>query len=125
MILITGGAFQGQEEYAKQLRAGNGAIADGASASAQEMESAEVVLNLHLWVRRLLMEEKDPVACAGRLFAQNSDAIYTTVEVGSGIVPVDAPERHWREAAGRVGCLAAARSDQVIRLVCGIAGRIK
>ncbi len=125
MIFITGGIFQGQEDCAKKLCGPEGKIADGACASLEEMEMADVVLNLHAWVRRLIEDGKDPIAYAGELFSANPDAIYTTVEVGSGIVPADPREREWREAAGRTGCLAAAKSDQVIRIVCGIAARIK
>lgn len=125
MIFITGGIFQGQDAYAKELCGPEGKIADGACASLEEMEMADVVLNLHAWVKRLIEDGKDPISYAETLFSANPDAIYTTVEVGSGIVPIDPLERDWREAAGRAGCLAAARSDQVIRIICGIAARIK
>ena len=43
-----------------------------------------------------------------------------TNEIGCGLVPVDAEEREWREASGRVNCLLAERASRVIRVVCGI-----
>lgn len=45
--------------------------------------------------------------------------------VGSGIVPVSESDRAWRERAGRLGCLLAAASDVVVRMVCGIPCVIK
>jgi len=41
-------------------------------------------------------------------------------EVGLGVVPLDPHERAWREQAGRLACLLAARADCVVRMVAGI-----
>ena len=46
-------------------------------------------------------------------------------EIGGGVVPVDPEQRAGREAAGRLGCLLAARADTVIRVFCGIPTVIK
>lgn len=46
--------------------------------------------------------------------------VVVMTEVGSGVVPLDAGERAWRERAGRLSCLLASRADCVVRMVCGI-----
>ena len=46
-------------------------------------------------------------------------------EIGCGIVPMEKSERVWRENAGRCGCIIAANSVKVIRIVCGIPDIIK
>ena len=45
-------------------------------------------------------------------------------ELGCGLVPMDAFDRKYREACGRVSCYLAGQAEQVIRMVCGIPGRI-
>ena len=78
-------------------------------------------------VRRQLEEGKDPLEEVQALLAEKDGEtlVVTADEVGCGIVPTDAFERAYREAAGRVNCLLAERADQVIRMVCGIGVRIK
>ena len=46
-------------------------------------------------------------------------------EVGYGVVPVDAFDRKYREAVGRVCTKLAAYSHKVTRVVCGIGTVIK
>lgn len=41
-------------------------------------------------------------------------------EVGSGVVPVDAFERLWREETGRLCCDMAQAAGTVVRVVCGL-----
>lgn len=51
--------------------------------------------------------------------------IVIAAELGGGVVPVDAEERAYREAAGRLACLLAARADTVIRVCCGLPQLLK
>ena len=46
--------------------------------------------------------------------------VVIATEVGGGVVPVDAEQRHHREQAGRLACLLAQRADTVVRVCCGI-----
>lgn len=46
--------------------------------------------------------------------------VVIATEMGGGVVPVDARQRHAREQAGRLSCLLAARADTVVRVCCGI-----
>ena len=46
-------------------------------------------------------------------------------EVGAGVVPMEAAERAFREAVGRVLCVIAQEAQQVTRCVCGIGVRVK
>ena len=55
--------------------------------------------------------------------AQYDIILYT--EVGSGLVPVDEEERKAREAAGRLSIRLAEQADEVYRVVCGIAKKLK
>ena len=53
------------------------------------------------------------------------DAIVISREVGSGVVPMDAETREWREAVGRMNAALAAQADTVTRIFCGLPLELK
>lgn len=108
MILVIGGAFQGKTEYAEENFG----------------ERKRVINHYHLKVKEQLKEGKDPLKEAEKLFMEKEDCVIISDEIGYGLVPVDAFERQYREAVGRVNCYLAKRAEQVIRVVCGIGTRI-
>ena len=55
----------------------------------------------------------------------NMELIVICDELGCGIVPADYEERRWRENTGRILCSLAQESDQVVRILCGIAQVIR
>ncbi len=116
MILITGGAWQGKKAFADEL-------------ARQEIEAGksktQVVADLHEIIAKTMREGKDPYAFAAELTEKNPDLIITVNELGCGIVPMDAFDREWREATGRISCLLAEKAERVYRVTCGIATEIK
>ena len=60
-----------------------------------------------------------------RIMGENPDIILVSQEVGYGVVPMDAFDRKYREAVGRVCTDLASKSKKVIRVVCGIGTVIK
>lgn len=108
MKLYIGGAFQGQEELAREENPGSVLLPD-----------------FHEKIREALLHGEDPLEYAERVFRETPDAVIVANEVGSGVVPADPAERAFREAAGRALCAAARRAESVTRCVCGIGVRIK
>lgn len=53
------------------------------------------------------------------------DVVISSDLIGSGIVPMDAFDRCWREVTGRVLTDIASRADEVYRVTCGIEQRLK
>ena len=53
------------------------------------------------------------------------DAFVISREIGSGVVPLDAAERRWREVHGAVLQGLAARAERVSRIFCGLEERLK
>ena len=96
MIFITGPLYSGKRTFARRLGGRQMADAQALAAGAENLE-------------RL----------ADELAAQYD------VEIGGGIVPLEAEQRQAREAAGRLACLLAARADTVIEMFCGIATVLK
>ena len=126
MDLIIGGAYQGKREYVME-RYGlqNSDISDGNGMKTQEDSGIKALCNVHLWVRNMCEQGKDPVEEISRLIEVNPNIILIMDEVGNGIVPMDRNERMWREQVGKTGCYLAKRASKVIRLVCGLSQQIK
>lgn len=126
MILIIGGAYQGKRSYAAEnFGIAEQAWIDGAICTRKELLDAKAVYDFHKWVRRQ-MEDGYPVEqIAKEILEANPELLIVTDEVGYGIVPMDAKERAWREACGRVCTELAASARKVIRVCCGIGSTIK
>lgn len=124
MILIAGGTSSGKATFARNLAAQHGWREEDIAFNVEEL----------LWGQA---EGSDQVASAGDDAADHTSskalsatpelierlaakAIVTCSEVGAGIVPLDAQERAWREAVGRMSCELASQAETVVRMVCGI-----
>lgn len=126
MIMITGGAFQGKTDYAKKrFGFSDDDILNGESCELDAIFNAKCIRGYQLIVKRLLAENSDPKAFTKQLCKENPNAVVIINEIGSGIIPLEKSERIWREKTGRAGCIIAANSDEAVRLVCGIAVKIK
>ena len=108
MKLYVGGVYQGQEELARA-----------------ENPGAVILADFHETVRAAVGRGEDPREYARRVCREQPDAVVVANEVGSGVVPVDAAERAFREAVGRALCVIAQNAASVTRAVCGIGVRIK
>lgn len=108
MKLYIGGAYQGQQELAEQ-----------------ENGNAVIIGAFHERVREVIAQGGDPREFARQLCIDTPDAVIVSDEIGSGIVPMSAEERAWREGVGRALCIIAQHAKSVTRVVCGIGVRIK
>ena len=126
MILVIGGAYQGKLDYVCQtFHVEKSQAADGESCSPEEIRRAAVLNHFHLLVKRLVKEGKDPFEAVRQILAENPDLIIISNELGYGVVPVDAFDRAYREATGRVCCMLAQEAVQVHRVVCGLGQVLK
>ena len=128
MILITGGQSQGKSRFAAELAesAGRSCRTLPGPAAPREAEGKDLLWDdIHLWVREVLRSGADPAEEMAGILADCPPYIAVIPETGCGLVPVDAFERQFREACGRVGCLLAEHAQTVWRLTCGIPQRLK
>ncbi len=124
MELIVGGAFQGQLEYGKSQHPDISWI-DGAACSLEELYQADGVYDFHEFIKSQLRQHGDCSHLAEDLIRENEKLVVVSNEVGYGVVPIDAFERAYREAVGRVCTKLAAHSHKVTRVICGIGTVIK
>lgn len=129
MIFIVGGRAQGKTGFALTLagleKASPGRVADGRYDMPEAAMQARVILHLEEFVRTILKAGEDPACFGVSLIKRNPGAVITADEVGAGIVPLDAFERSFRDAAGLIGQQIAGASEQVYRMTCGIPMLIK
>ena len=122
MTLIIGGEAQGKRTCASGLAGSEPVTADCAVCQPEDIMSAALIVNYHELVKRF---PDSAEMLTRRLCTENPGAVITLAEIGCGIIPVSREERIYRETAGRCGYILAENSEQVIRMLCGIACRIK
>lgn len=135
MRLYIGGSYQGKQEYVLSSwekehpeSRGQAVVAAGEQAALQELKQADILDHFHLLVRQLLESgNKMPEIqeYMRKIVMENPDIWVICDEVGMGIVPIDAFERHYREVVGRCCCELAKEAEQVVRIICGIGMKIK
>ena len=124
MKMIIGGAFQGKTLLAKKIYPDIDWV-NGADADWEMIASAQGILCFHELIRKEMKNGNDVSELAERLIQVNPQVLLVSDEVGYGVVPIDAFDRAYREAVGRVCTKLAAYSTQVMRVVCGIGTVIK
>lgn len=124
MEMIIGGAFQGKSSLAESkypdIRWVKGAEADW-----EAISKAKGILGFHEYIRKELKEGREVTSLAKDLIQANPDVVIVSDEVGYGVVPIDAFDRKYREAVGRVCTELAGHSHRVTRVACGIGTVIK
>lgn len=126
MRLISGGAYQGKLKFALKLTGRNEKdVADGARCCMQELLEKPLVNHFHLWIDRMLREEKDVNTLVNEILYHNPDIVIIVDELGCGIVPTDPYDRMYREITGRICCRLAKEAEDVHRVICGIGTEIK
>ncbi|KAB1439892.1 bifunctional adenosylcobinamide kinase/adenosylcobinamide-phosphate guanylyltransferase [Candidatus Galacturonibacter soehngenii] len=126
MIFVIGGAYQGKKEFVKkEFHINEQEILDGEYCNYEELLQAKAICGLERLIYRRMKEEIDVYTFIDTWLKENKDLIIICNEIGSGLVPVDAFERKYREMVGRIGCLVAGYAKEVYRVQYGIATKIK
>ena len=120
MILITGGTSSGKATFARNLAAQHGWSEDDVAFNVEELLWGQVEGTDQIAPASDDADRKALSATPELIEQLAAKAIVTCSEVGAGIVPLDAQERTWREAVGRMSCELASQADAVVRMVCGI-----
>ena len=113
MILIVGAAASGKKTFAQTLGYAQADIADAV------LDSRPVLDNLQELLDHTSLDDEELLS---KLLAH--DVVICT-EIGSGLVPVCAKDRAWRDRVGHMCMRLSAEADTVIRMVCGIPTVVK
>lgn len=123
MKLIIGGAYQGKLETAMQTY--DVKESDIYSCKDDIDFSYSVINKLEEYILHLVRSGKDPVEFISSNLEKFKDKIVILQDISTGVVPVDQELRLWREEVGRIGVLLAKNADEVLRVFCGIATKLK
>ena len=108
MILVIGGLGAGKRNFVAQV------LGYGPEACSADPEDRTPVL--------YDLEQCSPLPPVEDLLRRE---VVVCREVGCGVIPMDAQERNWREAVGRLCCALAAQAEAVYRVSCGLGMRLK
>lgn len=121
--IVTGGAFQGKRSYAQSCYPGL-KWSNGADCGFEEITTWEAVDQFHLFIRRWLESGREKEQLLDQI-GEERDLVIVCDEIGCGLVPVDAFEREYREAVGRIMTELTAKAVRADRVICGIGSVIK
>ena len=121
MILITGGRYQGKLDYAK-WRFG---LSEGDICVGGVDFSKKCLAYVDRYALECVERGVEPLDVFRENPAAWRDAVVITTDISGGVVPMDAAQRAWREACGRMNQNLASQADEVWRLYCGIPRRLK
>ena len=124
MILVIGGAFQGKLDYVEAAYPGRSI--SRCSLDSPEIDlTADVIDSLHLLALAQIRAGINTQDYLEERLEALQDKILIADDISSGVVPIDAEMRQWREVLGRSLAMLSRHSDEVVRLFCGIATRLK
>ena len=126
MILIFGGVYQGKLAYAlERFDISDSDVFRCDEESTCAPAGKKVIYELDRWILALIKADMDSNKEVQELIEANKDAIIICNDISCGVVPEDPIQRKWREAVGRALSEIAGKSDEVVRLFCGIATKLK
>lgn len=126
MIFIIGGSYQGKREYA--LEKFNLTDQDLFICTEDTIEidfSKRIIANIERFALGCIRRNEEPKEYWEKHLAELQNSILISDDISCGVVPIDATIRAWREATGRANNYLARKSDQVIRVFCGLGQVIK
>lgn len=140
MELIIGGSYQGKLDYVLSLTDYtmdhvynaydydlkvliDKALID--KVLIDEVTKKPVLNHFHLLIKGLLDLGIDPYPVVNTILSTHKDIIIISDDIGSGIVPLLASDRRYRETLGRILCLLAQEAIRVHRVILGIGTIIK
>jgi len=125
MILIFGGAYQGMLDYALERFNLKDEDVYRCGESDGPPQNKKIIYELDRWILDLVTADIDIEKAARQFMEINPGAIVICNDISCGVVPVDPIMRKWREAVGRALAMLSQKSDEVVRLFCGIPTRLK
>ena len=124
MELYIGGYAQGKLAYVKRLYPDAKKFDENdfdCLWDFSNLDSQKVIINhFHLIIKKGLDEEK-----IEKLLKYKNNLVIISDEIGGGVVPIEESERIYREKTGRILTRLASESESVVRIICGLAQRIK
>ena len=124
MVLIIGGAYQGKLDYAKAAFD----LFDDEIYTCTDSKidfSRRCINRLEEFTYACVRDGVNPVDYFKTRREEWADRILICQDISSGVVPMGAENRAWRQATGRLCQYLAGEAGQVSRIFCGLEQRLK
>lgn len=123
MVLIIGGAYQGKLDFAR----GNFDIKSVSDCSGGESPSfdTDAIYGIDGFVMECVKSGEEPADFFRENRKKWEDKILIITDISQGIVPIDATQRTFREANGRLMLYLAKEATEVYSVFCGLGRREK
>ena len=111
MVLVTGGAYSGLEDFAQSIK-----------------NEKSVIYSISVLIEELEMIDYEEEKVAHWWDEHRKlwkDLICIHEEVGCGLIPETREKRQQREVIGRVSCFFGKKATKVYRVSCGLGIQIK
>lgn len=135
MIVITGPAYQGKLALAQRLfeqqhpdeenTAIDPIVHECTSNDTDINFDADIVHNLQEFLWGKVQRGQSAQEWAQSALPRLKNTLVICNDIASGVVPLDAPSRIWREETGRTMMALCQEADEVYRVFCGIETKIK
>jgi len=126
MILVFGGAYQGKLDYVmERFDLGEADIYRCNEKNSEKPDGKRVIYELDKWILAKLIEKTYNEEDVNAFIRNLNEEIVICNDISCGIVPMEPIQRAWREAVGRAMATLSKRGDEVIRLYCAIATKLK
>ena len=125
MILIFGGAYQGKLAYALENYMNTDSIFRCEEDCISIDFSKEIITDFHMLALAHIRNNIDTLAFIDQHAHLLNTRIIICDDISSGVVPISAETRAWRETVGRSLAMLSRKSDEVVRVFCGLGMKLK
>lgn len=124
MKLIIGGVWQGKRDFA--VAAFGLKDSDIFTCTGEEIDfSAPCIDKIEEFTFACVKAGKEPLELFRANRALWEKSVLICQDIFCGVVPIDADQREWRQATGRLCQYLTAEAEQVSRIFCGLEQRLK
>ena len=118
MIFVIGGAYQGKLDFVREVLGVSGIY----TCTGPEIDFSRPCIYK---IEEFTAQHPDPVSYFQEHREQWKDSILVLQDIFSGVVPMGAENRAWRQRTGRLAQYLSREATRVSRIFCGLEQRLK
>ena len=118
MVLIIGGAYQGKLDFARKVLG----VTDCYTCTGAEIDFSHGCIYK---IEEFTAVHPDPVGYFEAHREEWQNSVLILEDIFSGVVPMGAENRAWRQRTGRLAQYLSREADRVSRIFCGLEQRLK
>ena len=118
MIFVIGGAYQGKLDFAREVLG----VSEVYTCTGPEIDFSKPCIHR---IEEFTAHHPDPIAYFESHRDQWESSVLIMQDIFSGVVPMGAENRAWRQRTGRLAQYLSREAERVSRIFCGLEQRLK